>query len=52
MTINRGLLNWGIFLIALGAVPLAVYWSVIDPAVASDLLRLWPLIPIAASASA
>jgi hypothetical protein len=46
MTVRREWLNWGVFLIALGAVPLAVYWNVIDVALAQDLLRLWPLILI------
>ncbi len=43
---RRGLLNWGIFLICLGAVPLAVQLNVIDRDMAASLLRLWPLILI------
>ena len=46
MTIRRSFLNWGVFLICLGAVPLAVQLGVLDADVASDLLRLWPLILI------
>jgi hypothetical protein len=44
--VRRGFLNWGIFLICLGAVPLAVQLNVIDRDVATSLLRLWPLILI------
>jgi hypothetical protein len=44
--VRRGFLNWGIFLICLGAVPLAVQLNVIDRDVAASLLRLWPLILI------
>lgn len=47
MRVNRGLLNWGIFLVVLGAVPLAVQLNVIDAQLARDLIRLWPLILIA-----
>jgi hypothetical protein len=46
MRINRGLLNWGVFLVVLGAVPLAVRWGALDASVAGQLLRLWPLILI------
>lgn len=46
MHVRRGFLNWGIFLICLGAVPLAVQSNVIDRDVAVSLLRLWPLILI------
>ena len=44
---HRGLLNWGIFLIVLAAVPLAVQLGYLDAAAASSLLRFWPLILIA-----
>jgi hypothetical protein len=44
MRINRSLFNWGVFLIALGGVPLAVDQGWIDSDIASDLGRLWPLI--------
>lgn len=46
MNVRRGLLNWGIFLLCLGAVPLAVQLGVLDRQTAADLLRLWPLILI------
>jgi hypothetical protein len=42
--VRRSFLNWGTFLIALGAIPLAVQLGVLDPAGASQLLRFWPLI--------
>lgn len=44
MRINRSLLNWGVFLIAIGGVPLAVQQGWVDSSIAGDLLRLWPLI--------
>jgi hypothetical protein len=44
--VRRGFLNWGIFLICLGAVPLAMQLNVFDREVAASLLRLWPLILI------
>ncbi len=44
MRINRSLLNWGVFLIALGGIPLAVDQGWIQSDIASDLGRLWPLI--------
>jgi hypothetical protein len=44
MRIRRGFLNWGIFLVCLGAVPLSVQLGALDRGVAADLLRLWPLI--------
>lgn len=44
MKLHRGLLNWGIFLIVLAAVPLAVQLGYLDSAAAGALLRLWPLI--------
>jgi hypothetical protein len=46
MKTHRGLLNWGIFLVGLGAVPLAVQLNVVSPDAAQGLLRLWPLILI------
>jgi hypothetical protein len=46
--LRRGFLNWGIFLVCLGAVPLAVQLNVIDRDAAASLLRLWPLILIGA----
>jgi hypothetical protein len=44
MRIDRSLLNWGVFLIALGGVPLAVQQGITDSGIAGDLWRLWPLI--------
>jgi hypothetical protein len=44
MRINRSLLNWGVFLIALGGVPLAVEQGWADADIAADLWRVWPLI--------
>ena len=44
MHINRSLLNWGVFLIALGGIPLAVDQGWIDSDIAADLGQLWPLI--------
>jgi hypothetical protein len=44
MRINRGLLNWGTFLIALGGVPLAVQQGWADESIAGDMWRVWPLI--------
>jgi len=47
VTVRREWLNWGVFLIALGALPLAVYWNLVPVALTQDLLRLWPLVLIA-----
>lgn len=44
MRINRSLLNWGVFLIALGGIPLAVDQGWIQSDIASELGQLWPLI--------
>ncbi|CAN5721200.1 hypothetical protein BH23CHL8_BH23CHL8_26130 [soil metagenome] len=44
MRIDRGLLNWGVFLIVLGGVPLAVQQGWAGSGIAGDLWRLWPLI--------
>jgi hypothetical protein len=44
MRIDRGLLNWGVFLIALGGVPLAVQQGWANEGIAGDLWRLWPLV--------
>lgn len=44
MRIDRGLLNWGVFLIVLGGVPLAVQQGWAESSIAGDLWRLWPLI--------
>lgn len=44
MRINRSLLNWGVFLVALGGVPLAVEQGWLTSDVVGDLLKVWPLI--------
>lgn len=44
MRVNRGLLGWGVFFIALGAVPVAVRSGVIDTAFARRSVELWPLV--------
>jgi hypothetical protein len=46
MTLHRGLLNWGVFLIVLAAIPLAAQLGYLDAGAATNLLRLWPLILI------
>jgi hypothetical protein len=46
MRMRRGLLNWGIFLVCLGLVPLAVQLGLISMDVAAEIVRLWPLILI------
>ena len=46
--VNRGLLGWGIFFIALGAVPLAVRGGALDVATARRAWELWPLLLIGA----
>ncbi len=44
MRIDRGFFGWGVFFIALGAVPLAVDAGWVSASAVSDLWRLWPLI--------
>jgi hypothetical protein len=44
MTVDRGLLGWGIFLICLGVVPLAVEAGWLDAGQVDGVWRLWPLI--------
>ncbi len=44
MRLERGFLNWGVFLILLGAVPLAVRQGLIARDVVEDSVRLWPLV--------
>ncbi|MBP1704558.1 MAG: hypothetical protein H6Q36_297 [Chloroflexi bacterium] len=50
MPINRRFLNWGVFLVVLGAIPLAVSLGWISSSSLSDLWRLWPLLLIGAGA--
>lgn len=44
MHVNRGMLGWGVFLIALGGVPAAVRDGLVDASVASRAWELWPLL--------
>jgi hypothetical protein len=44
MRVNRGRLNWGVFLIVLGAMPLAYNQGLISSSTLGEAWRLWPLI--------
>lgn len=44
MRVDRSRLNWGIFFIALGAVPLAYHQGAVSATALGDAWRLWPLI--------
>jgi hypothetical protein len=44
MRVDRGRLNWGVFFIILGAVPLAYHQGAVSAATLGDAWRLWPLI--------
>jgi LiaF transmembrane domain len=46
MRIDRRFLNWGVFFILLGAVPLAVGQGWVDPGTFGGFWRFWPLILI------
>src|SRR5688572_23248662 len=46
MSVRRHFLNWGVFLVSLGIIPLAVQLGVLDAEVARTFTRLWPLILI------
>jgi hypothetical protein len=46
MRVRRRYLSLGVFLLCLGAVPLAVDLGALSPSVAADLTRLWPLVLI------
>jgi hypothetical protein len=48
MSVDRGLLNWGIFLVLLGGIPLAVAQGWIPRDVVEHAWELWPLILIGA----
>ena len=48
MRVNRSLLGWGVFLILLGVVPLAVRQGVVDADVVSGAWQLWPLFLVGA----
>lgn len=47
MRIDQRFLGWGLFFIALGAVPLAVRAGLLTADVAGDAWRLWPLLLVA-----
>jgi hypothetical protein len=44
MTVSRGRLNWGVFFIVLGAVPLALHMGAFSTDQVAGAWRLWPLI--------
>jgi hypothetical protein len=44
MRIDRSRLNWGVFLIVLGAVPLAYHQGLVAQSTLADAWRLWPLV--------
>jgi hypothetical protein len=46
--VNRGMLGWGVFLIALGGVPAAVRGGALDPSAARRAWELWPLLLVGA----
>jgi LiaF transmembrane domain len=48
MSIDRRYLNWGVFLIVLGAIPLAVTLGWISSSALSDAWRFWPFLLIGA----
>jgi len=44
MRVDRGRLNWGVFFILLGAVPLAYHQGVVPSSAIGEAWRLWPFI--------
>lgn len=44
MRVDRSRLNWGVFFIVLGSVPLALRQGIVSHAALADAWRLWPLI--------
>ena len=44
MRIDRRRLNWGVFFIVLGSVPLAYHQGIVSHSALTDTWRLWPLI--------
>ena len=44
MRVDRGRLNWGVFFIVLGAVPLAYAQGLVSASAISEAWRLWPLV--------
>jgi hypothetical protein len=51
MHLNRHLVGWGLMLILIGAIPLAVRSGALDPGLAGHWPQLWPLILIAIGVS-
>lgn len=51
MTASRRFLYWGVFLVAMGAVMVAVDLKAVDVSTIGDALRLWPLVIIALGAA-
>jgi hypothetical protein len=47
MRVNRRLLAWGVFLLALGGVLVAADLRTVDTALLADIVRLWPLAVLA-----
>jgi hypothetical protein len=50
MSIDRRFLNWGVFLVVVGSVPLAVTMGWISSSVVADAWRFWPFLLIGAGA--
>jgi hypothetical protein len=46
MKVAKGRLNWGVFFILLGAVPLAYHQGVVTQSQLGDVWRLWPLVVV------
>ena len=44
MRVDRGRLNWGVFFVVLGAVPLAYHQGIVSSSAVGEAWRLWPLI--------
>lgn len=44
VAVDRRLLDWGVFLVLMGAIPLGVSSGVLDADVTTQLWRLWPLV--------
>ena len=47
MRIDRRFLGWGVFLVALGGVPLLVQLGALDSSTVAQLWRFWPVLLIA-----
>jgi hypothetical protein len=47
MMVNRRFLNWGVFLVAVGAVMLVAQTDAVNSDVVAQALRLWPVVVIA-----